>query len=79
MDKKDKEVLEYNERFIKKVLKAALYTLCVILFAIFLLGLVLGLMLDGSETSIIISLSIAIIFTIFYSSLTIIEEIKKIK
>ncbi len=79
MDKKDEEVLEYNKGFMKKVLKSGLYTIFVLLATIFLVGFVLGLMLDGSETSIILSLSIAIIFTIFYCSLTIIEEIKKIK
>lgn len=77
VDEKEKEILEYNNRFMKKVLKSALYTLFVLLSTFFLVGFVLGLLFDGGDTSIIVTICIGIIFTIFYCTMTIIDEIKK--
>lgn len=78
MDNKDKKILEDHDRFMKKVLKAVLYTLSIFLFTMFGINLILGLIFQ-SDFSIIVSFSVGIIFTIFYCALTIIEEIRKIK
>ncbi|WP_313757309.1 hypothetical protein [Tissierella sp.] len=78
MDNKDKKILEDHDRFMKKVLKAVLYTLSIFLLTMFGINLILGLIFQ-SDFSIIVSFSVGIIFIIFYCALTIIEEIRKIK
>lgn len=76
----DKEIEEYNNRFMKKVLKSALYTFFIFLFTIFVLLVIIDLVFGGSsDTSFIISFCISIIFTMFYCTMTIIKEFKKIK
>ena len=75
---KDKEKLVFY-KVMKKTLKAALYTLLVILSAMFVIGFLFGLLFDGGDASIIMILCIGIIFAIFYCTITIIEEIKNIK
>jgi len=78
VDNKDKKILEDHDRFMKKVLKAVLYTLSIFLLTMFGINLILGLIFQ-SDFSIIVSFSVGIIFIIFYCALTIIEEIRKIK
>lgn len=80
MKDKEKDIIEYNNRFIKKVLKSALYTFFIFLLTVFVLIIGSDLIFHGSDdASLIISFCISIIFTIFYCTLTIIEEIRKIK
>jgi len=74
VDAKDKEILEYNDRFMKMVLKS----IFIFLLTMFGINLILGLIFQ-SDFSIIVSFSVGIIFIIFYCALTIIEEIRKIK
>ncbi len=75
----DREILEYNQRLMKKIFKTALHTFVICILSMFGINLILDLIFKGSDTSSIISFSIGIIFTIFYCTFTIIEEIKKRK
>ncbi|WP_406242031.1 hypothetical protein ACF3M2_14075 [Tissierella carlieri] len=79
MDDKDKEILEYNNKFMKKILKSALYTFFICILTMFGINLIFDLIFQGSDTSFIISFCIGIIFTVFYCTFTIIEEIRKEK
>lgn len=79
MDNKDKEILEYNDRFMKKVLKSLLYTFFIFLFTMLVVVFIFDLIFHGSDYSIVISFCISIIFTLFYCTMTIIEELRKIK
>lgn len=79
MKDKEKEIEEYNDRFMKKVLKSALYTFFIFLFTIFGVVFIMYLVFHGGDAPFIISFCICTIFTIFYCTLTIIEEIRKIK
>lgn len=76
---KEIEIEEYNDRFMKKLLKSALYTFFIFLFTMFGVAFIIDLVFHGGDTSLIISFCISIIFTIFYCTMTIIEEIRKIK
>ena len=80
MNNEDKEIIEYNDRFMKKVLKSALYTFFIFLFTIFIVYFILSLIFhDNDDFVVIISFFVSIIFTIFFCMITIIEEIKKIR
>lgn len=79
MDDKDRSILEYNNKFIKRVLKSALYTFFILLFTMIGLAFIFDLIFPSGDLSIIISLYISIIFTIIYCTMTIIEEIRKFK
>ncbi|WP_313756669.1 hypothetical protein [Tissierella sp.] len=69
MDAKDKEILEYNDRFMKMVLKS----IFIFLLTMFGISSILDLMFQ-SDISIIVSFSVSIICTIFYCTLIIIEK-----
>lgn len=75
MDDKEKEILEQNNRFFKKLLKSVLYTFFIVLFIMYVLSFVFQLIFG--DDFLIISLCIAIICTMFYCTMTIIEEIRK--
>lgn len=82
MDSKEKMMLEENNKFFKKVLKSMLYTFFILLFVVFgvnfIINLIFGEMtVEQSNTWVILSISIGIIFTIFYCTFTIIEEIRR--
>lgn len=80
MNYKEKEIIEYNDKFMKKVLKSVLYTFYIFLFTVFIVYTFFNLIFhDKDDFAIAISLFISIIFTMFFCTLTIIEEIKKIK
>lgn len=79
MDDKEKKIEEYNDRFMKRILKSALYTFFIFLFTMFGVAFIIGLVFDTGDTSLIISFCISIIFTIFFCTMTIIEEMKIIK
>ena len=79
MNNKDKEILEQNSKFFKRVFKSAIYTFFIFLFVMFGLIYVFDLVFHGGDTSLIISFCVCIIFTVFYCTLTILEEIKEIK
>lgn len=79
MADKEKGISKDNYRFMKKVLKSALHTIFVILSWMFVVGFLFGLLFDGKDSSIIIILCMGIIFTIFYCTMTIIEEIRNLK
>ena len=80
MNNEDKEIIEYNDRFMKKVLKSALYTFFIFLFTIFIVYFIVNLIFhDNDDFVITISFFVSIIFTIFFCMITIIEEIKKIR
>jgi len=69
VDAKDKEILEYNDRFMKMVLKS----IFIFLLTMFGISSILDLMFQ-SDISIIVSFSVSIICTIFYCTLIIIEK-----
>lgn len=79
MNDKDRAIEENNKRFMKKILRSTLYTFFIFLFTIFGLYFIISLIFgNGGDASLLVSFCIAIIFTIFYCTLTIIEEIKKL-
>ena len=79
MKDKDRAIEEYNKRFMKKILRSIVYTFFIFLFTIFGLYFIISLIFgSGGDTSLLISFCIGLIFTIFYCTLTIIEEIKKL-
>ncbi|MEY8417187.1 hypothetical protein AAK964_12855 [Tissierella praeacuta] len=47
MDAKDKEILEYNDRFMKMVLKSVLYTIFIFLLTMFGISPILDLMFQS--------------------------------
>ena len=78
MNNEDKEIIEYNDRFMKKVLKSALYTFFIFLVTIFGVYFIVNLIFhDNDDFAITISFFVSIIFTIFFCMITIIEEIRK--
>lgn len=79
MGDKEKGISGDNHRFMKKVLKSSLYTVFVILFWMFVVGFLFGVLFNGKDSSIIIILCMGIIFTIFYCTMTILEEIRNFK
>lgn len=84
MDKKDKKIMEDNNRLFKKIFKSILYTLIIFFLSIWgIYGIVsLGfgeMSVEQSNTWGIISLGIGIIFTVFYCTFTILEELKNTK
>ena len=77
---KDKEKSqEYDYRFIKKLLKSLLYTFLMFLFTVFVVLFLIESVFGGSDTSVIVSFCITIIFLIVYSTMTIKDKIKEIK
>lgn len=80
MNDKEKALEEHKYRFIKKLFKSLFYTTLIFFFTIFVILFIIELVSgSGSETSVIISFCISIIFIIFYCTMTIVDEIKKIK
>ena len=77
MNDKDKEILEYNNRFFKKILKSLLFTFFIAIFTFFVLFNIIGLIFSDGDFAFTISFFISIVFTLFYCTMTIIEEIKK--
>jgi len=78
MNKKDKEILDYNNKLMKKILKSLLYTLAIFFFSSWGVYGVTSLIFSSmSDTWFIISFAIGIIFTIFFCTFTILDEIKK--
>lgn len=81
MDDKERSMLDEHQHFMKKILKAMISTFVIFLFSIYgilpLIGLAFGN--DSSNTLFIISFCIGIIFTIFYCTFTIVDEIKNKK
>ncbi len=78
----EKEMLNNHNKFIKKVLKSLLYTFFILVFSMwglsFLIQLVLGDMtVEQSNAWGIISVCIGIVFTMFYCTFTIIDEIRR--
>lgn len=79
MNNEDKKIVEYNDKLMKKILKSVLFTFYILLFTIFIVFFISDLIFHDENFSIIISFCISIIFTIFYCTITIIDEIKKNK
>ncbi|WP_427337662.1 hypothetical protein [Caloranaerobacter sp. DY30410] len=82
MDRKDQDILDYNNKFMKRILKSLLYTFIVFIISVWGVFSVIGLIFNNmsvaqSNTWAIISICIGIIFTIFYCTFTILDEIKK--
>lgn len=80
-NEEEKKMIEENRRVTKKILKSAAYT--IIIFLVFMYGLntifqvaSIGGSGDGGIT---IPMYISVIFTMFYCTFTIIDEIKKTK
>lgn len=78
----EKVTCEEYSSFMGKILKSLLYTFAICIFSIWgifmLINLLFGNMSgEQSDTWIIISFCISIIFTIFYCTFTIVEEIRK--
>lgn len=78
MDGKEKEMMAYNNKLMKKILKSAMYTIITIFCVLYGLGFILDLVFQSGDMTIVICLLIGIIFTVYYCTLTIIEEIKRI-
>ena len=72
MDEKDREILEYNKRFLKKILKAMFFT-----FLMIVAMQIMSFFFAGFNE--MFTVFIGLIFTIFYSMLTIIDEIRKVR
>ena len=49
MNDKEKEIEEYNDRFMKKVLKSALYTFLIFLFTMFGVAFIIDLVFHGGD------------------------------
>lgn len=84
MDEKEKKMMEDNNRMFKKIFKSILYTLITFFISIWgvygAISLAFGEMsAEQSNTWVIISLGIGIIFTVFYCTFTILEEVKNSK
>lgn len=82
MDKKDQEILSYNKKFMKKVLKSALNTLFICMLSIIGIFSIVGIIFNNmsveqSNVWIVICMCIGIIFTMFFCTYTIIEEIRR--
>lgn len=82
MDRKE-ETFEYNNnKFMKKVLKSALYTFFIFILSMFGIYSIFGMIFTNMSVEQsymwgVMSISIGIIFTIFFCTFTIIEEMKK--
>jgi len=84
MDEKEKKMIEDNNRMFKKIFKSILYTLITFFLSIYgvygVISLAFGEMsAEQSNAWGIISLGIGIIFTVFYCTFTILEELKNVK
>jgi quinol-cytochrome oxidoreductase complex cytochrome b subunit len=80
----EKEMLDNHDALIKKVLKSLFYTFLIFVFSIWGIGFLIHLpyqdmSVEQANTLYILSICIGIIFTIFYCTFTIVEEIKKKK
>ena len=78
MDCKEKEMMDYNNKIMKKILKSTMYTIITVFCVLYGLGFILDLVFQSGDMTIVICLLIGIIFTVYYCTLTIIEEIKRI-
>lgn len=84
MDEKEKKMLEDNNRMFKKIFKSVLYTLIIFFLSFYgvygVIGALFGEMsVEQSYFWGIISIRIGIVFTVFYCTFTILEELKNIK
>lgn len=79
MNYKDREILNYNNRFFKILAKSGLHTLVVFIVSIFLGNYTFALLFRSDDMAMIFSFFVAIIFRIFYCSFNLIEEIANIK
>lgn len=79
MNDKDREILDYNSRFFKRLIKSGLHTMVVFIVSVFLGNYTFTLLFKSDDMAIILSFFVAIIFTIFYCSFTLIEEIANIR
>lgn len=84
MDKEEKEMLEDHNTLVKKILKSLLYTFFVFIFSLWgiyalIANVFHNLSVEQSNTWAIISICIGIIFTLFFCTFTILDEIKKNK
>lgn len=78
MDVKEKEMMAYNNKLMKKILKTTMYTFITVFCVLYGLGFILDLVFQSGDMTIVVCLLIGIIFTVYYCTLTIIEEIKRI-
>lgn len=81
MDKQGEGAVTSNNRLLKNIVKSALYTVLILVLSMYGIYSLANLAFpnmsgEQSNTWIIISLCIGIIFTIFYCTFTIIDEIK---
>lgn len=84
MNNKEQEILENNKKFLKKVFKSLLYTFFVFMFSMFGIYTIATLVFNNmsarqADIWPIVSICIGIIFTIFFCTFTILDEIKKEK
>lgn len=84
MDEKEKKIIEGNNRMFKKIFKSILYTLIIFFISFWgvygIIGALFGeFSAQQSYAWGIISIGIGIIFTVFYCTFTILEELKNIK
>ena len=82
MKSTEKEMINSSDQFMKKVLRSLLYTFFIFIFSMWGIGFLIQLpfgdmTVEQSNAWAIISVCIGIIFTIFYCTFTIIEEIRK--
>ena len=64
MDDKEKEMIVYNDRLMKKILKSALYTIITVFCVMYGLGFILDLIFQSGDITILVCLLIGIIFTL---------------
>lgn len=79
MNMTEKEVEEYNRNIIKRILKSILYTFALIFFINLILMFISSILGDMPEAFLYIGMFLTLIFTMFYCTLTIIDEIKKLR
>lgn len=77
MNKTENEQLKNNNTILLRVLKSLGYTLLVIMVVIFGIQFLLFPIFQNDEMSIISGMFIALVMLIFYSTFTIVEEIRK--
>jgi quinol-cytochrome oxidoreductase complex cytochrome b subunit len=82
MKNTEKEMLDNHSVLMKKILKSLFYTFLICIFSIWGIGFLVQLpfrdmTVEQSNTLGIFSICIGIIFTIFYCTFTIVEEIRK--
>lgn len=84
MDEKQRKIIKDNIRIFTKIFKSILYTLIIFILSFWgiygIIGALFGeFSVQQSYVWEIISIGIGIIFTVFYCTFTILEELKNIK